>query len=128
MRFLLDQSAEARIATFLTDHGHDATRIAREYPPGLPNQQVLAIARAEHRILITNDRDFGELIFRRGLPHAGVIYFRLGLGSSSEEKIARLEQLLESHPDHLDQFLVVTERSVRARKSSRAKKEVTTDE
>ena len=36
MRFLLDQSAEARIATFLTDHGHDATRIAREYPPGRP--------------------------------------------------------------------------------------------
>jgi predicted nuclease of predicted toxin-antitoxin system len=38
---------------------------------------VLAIATAEQRVLLTNDKDFGELIFRRRLPHAGVILFRL---------------------------------------------------
>ena len=46
MRFLLDQSAETRIGTFLIDHGHDVTRIARDYPAGLPDAQVLAIAHA----------------------------------------------------------------------------------
>ena len=76
MRFLLDQRAEGRIATFLADHGHDATRIARDYPAGLPDEQVLDIARREQRILIANDKDFGDLAFRRNLPHVGVILFR----------------------------------------------------
>lgn len=83
MKFLLDESAEFRIAAFLTNQGHDVKTIVREYTPGLPDSEVLAIARHEQRILITNDRDFGELIFRQILPHSGVIYFRLGLASTA---------------------------------------------
>ena len=78
MRFLLDQSSDARLIPYLSDRGHDATRIARDYPPGLPDEQVLAIAATEGRILIASDRDFGELVFARQHPHAGVILFRLG--------------------------------------------------
>ncbi len=115
MRFLLDQSAEARIATFLTDHGHDATRVARDYPAGLPDEQVLAIAHRERRILIANDKDFGELVFRRGLPHAGVILFRFPLDATAHEKIAALERLLVTHRTQLDRFLVVTPQGVRVR-------------
>ena len=73
MRFLLDESAEARIAGFLTDRGHDATRVGRDYPAGLPDEAVLAIVQSEQRIVITNDKDFGELVFRERHPHAGVI-------------------------------------------------------
>ena len=113
MRFLLDQSAEARIATFLTDHGHDATRVGRDHPPGLPDEQVLAIAHRERRILITNDKDFGDLIFQRRLPHAGVILFRFPLDSTAQQKIASLERLLRTHRQQLNQFLVVTPRGVR---------------
>ncbi len=115
MRFLLDQSAEARIATFLTEHGHDATRVARDYPAGIPDERVLAIARAEGRILITNDKDFGELVFRRGLPHAGVILFRFPLDATAQEKITALQRLLASHPTELDRFVVLTPQGVRVR-------------
>jgi len=72
-RFRLDQSAEAHIGVFLVSIGLDATRVGRDYPPGLPDEEVLATAVAERRILITNDRDFGDLIFRQHHPHAGVI-------------------------------------------------------
>lgn len=65
--------------------------------------------------LITNDRDFGELIFRRRLPHAGVIYFRLPLASSALDKIARLQQVLVTHADRLTHFLVVEPDEVRER-------------
>ncbi len=82
MRFLLDESAEYRIATFLRQAGHDVTAIAYDHPQGLADIEVLRIAEAERRILITNDRDFGELIFRRGLSHSGVIYFRLPLDTT----------------------------------------------
>ena len=115
MKFLLDESAEFRIAAFLTNQGHDVKTIVRDYTPGLPDSEVLAIARHEQRILITNDRDFGELIFRQILPHSGVIYFRLGLASTAEEKIARLARLLRTHADRLDRFLVVTLGRIRVR-------------
>jgi predicted nuclease of predicted toxin-antitoxin system len=115
MRFLLDQSAEARIGAFLREKGHDATRVARDYPAGLPDAEVLDIAVAEDRILITNDSDFGELVFRQGRPHKGVIYFRLRNDSGAQERIDLLGSLLASHADQLDRFLVVTVAGVRAR-------------
>jgi predicted nuclease of predicted toxin-antitoxin system len=113
MKFLLDQSMEARLATFLTDQSHDATRIGREHPPGLDDDAVLAIAHSEQRILLTNDRDFGELIVRRRLPHAGVIFFRFPLDSTAQQKIIALERLLVTHATQLDRYLVVTPRGVR---------------
>ena len=77
MRFLLDQSIDARLIPYLRQGGHDATRIGRDHPGGLPDPQVLAIAGAERRILITDDRDSGALVFRQPQPHAGVLLLRL---------------------------------------------------
>ena len=96
--------------------GHDATRIGRDYPGGLPDAEVLAIAHREGRILITDDRDFGELVFVHGRPHAGVIFLRLGENAPLDLKIARLDYVLTHHADELDQFLVVTRTSVRVRR------------
>ena len=118
MRFLLDESVEARIGTFLTSLGHDAIRIGQDIlPPGLPDPQVLAIAHREQRILITNDRDFGELVFRRRQPHAGVIYLRFPLDATAQQKIEALTRLFITHAHELDQqFIVVTPGRVRLRK------------
>jgi predicted nuclease of predicted toxin-antitoxin system len=113
MKFILDQSAEARIGVFLSDQGHDVTRVAKDYPAGLPDNEVLEIAVAEQGILITNDSDFGELIFKEKLPHSGVIYFRFPLDSDAFEKIAALRMLLQTHADHLHEFMVVSPRGVR---------------
>lgn len=116
MRFLLDQSAEARLGAFLDHIGHDAPRVGKDHPPGLPDDQVLAIAVAENRILLTNDSDFGELIFKHQRPHAGVIYFRFPLDSTATQKIAALERLLSTHANDLDMYLTVTPRGVRVRR------------
>ncbi len=115
MRFLLDESAEFRIATFLSLAGHDVTAIAHDYPHALSDHDVLAIARNEDRVLITNDSDFGELIFRQHLTHAGVIFFRLRPEATAQDKIARLGPLLISHQQDLSRFIVVTEHRVRVR-------------
>jgi predicted nuclease of predicted toxin-antitoxin system len=113
MKFLLDQSTDARIITFLAKLGHDTTRIGADYPGGIPDEQVLAIANNEGRILITDDRDFGELVIRSGLAHAGVIYLRLGNYADLEAKQERLRYVLTHYADKLDQFLVVTPHRVR---------------
>lgn len=113
MKFLLDQSSDARLISYLTSLGHDAVRIAKDYPPGLPDAQVLSIAYKENRILITDDRDFGELVFRFKQRHAGVIYLRLGEYAELATKIERLEYVLMHYAAQLNQFLVVTRHRVR---------------
>src|SRR5215204_6408674 len=77
MRFLLDQNADRRFAPYLRDLGHGVTVVSIDYPPGIPDCTVLAIAHREGHIVLTNDHGFGELVFRHRLPHAGVIYLRL---------------------------------------------------
>jgi predicted nuclease of predicted toxin-antitoxin system len=114
VRFLLDQSADARLIPHLRTLGHDATRIGREHPHGLPDDQVLRIAHEEQRILIASDLDCGDLVFRLRHPHAGVRLFRLG-ATGLTTKIQRLDDALQECADRLDRFIVVTLQSIRVR-------------
>ena len=114
MKFLLDESADARLADYLSHVGHDVTTIARDHTPSIQDTEVLAIAHRTSRILITNDKDFGDLVFARRQPHAGVVLFRL-ITTDLSVKIARLDHVLAHYADQLDQFLVVSLRNVRVR-------------
>ena len=116
MKFLLDESADYPLAAFLRGVGHDVTAIAHDYPHALTDRQVLVIAVNEARILITNDHDFGELIFRQHLAHHGVILFRLG-GEELPVKTAWLAHVLRVHSADLLDFLVITDRGVRIRRT-----------
>jgi len=115
MTFLLDENVEYRIATFLRDEGHDVTTIVEDYTRSIDDREVLHLAQTEGRILITNDRDFGELIFSQQLPHTGVIYFRLPLDTAAVDKIARLREMLASHQADLGSFIVVAPAAIRVR-------------
>ena len=115
MKFLFDQSADFRLIPHLVSLDHDVHAISREYPAGLVDEEVLAIARSQQRILVTADHDFGDLIFRMHLQHAGIILVRLP-GASLPTKLERITHVLTHYAGHLDQFLVVTERSVRVRR------------
>jgi hypothetical protein len=121
MKFLFDQSADFRLIPHLRHLGHDVQAISRNYPPGLPDEDVLTIARQERRILVVADRDFGELIFQQGLTHAGVIFFRLP-GAKLQIKIDHLNTVLTEHTDDLkhSEFLVVTPGQIRVASRSRA--------
>ncbi len=77
MKFLFDENADRPLAEYLTSVGHDVTAVGRNYPHSIADVDILAITRREGRIVVTNDHDFGELVFFRQLPHAGVILFRL---------------------------------------------------
>jgi predicted nuclease of predicted toxin-antitoxin system len=116
VRFLLDQHIDARILFYLSERGHDVTRVARHYPAGLPDRDILATAYREQRILVTHDRDFGELVFVHLLPHAGVILLRLGPLVPLATTTSRLDHVLSQHAHELDQFVVVTHNLVRVRR------------
>jgi hypothetical protein len=76
----------------LCARGHDVQVVSRDYPPGLPDDDVLAIAQSEHRVLLVADYDFGELIFRDRLVAAGVaVASKIGVGQFPRDS---LEQAL----------------------------------
>ena len=114
MNFLFDQSADFRLIPHLRSLGHNAQAISRDYPHGLADEDVLAIAREDQRILLVSDRDFGELIFQQGLAHAGVIFFRLP-GVPLQTKIEQLNRVLHEYTEALERgaFLVVTASRIR---------------
>jgi predicted nuclease of predicted toxin-antitoxin system len=119
MKFLLDENVDARLKTHLTDLRHDVTRVGTDYPGRLLDDVVLSTAQAEGRVLITNDLDFGELVFRLRQPHQGVILLRLGDYVPLETLIQRLDDVLARYSDQLEHFVVVTLRSIRVRRQSR---------
>ena len=114
MKFLFDQSAGFRLIDHLRSLGHDVTAVSRNYPHSLADEDVLAIARQEQRILVVADRDFGELIFHQGLAYAGVLFFRLP-GAKLQTKIEHLDQALQEYADELSlgEFVVVTPGNIR---------------
>ena len=72
MRFLVDRCAGRRLAEWLSNDGHD-TLDAQALGPDPGDRALLELATSENRILITLDMDFGELIYRHGVAHAGLI-------------------------------------------------------
>ncbi len=96
----------------LRAEGHNVLWIRTDYP-GATDEQVLHAAQADKRILLTLDKDFGELAFRSGLPaDCGVILFRLTL--SSPEYIGKIAvAALSITTEWSGHFAVVEESRVR---------------
>lgn len=112
MRFLVDECTGPAVAHWLLRNHHEVFSVY-ESARGLDDESVLEKALAEDWILITNDKDFGERVFRDHRPHRGVIFMRLE-DERSSSKIEALRKLLEHHADRLrDQFVVISETYVR---------------
>ena len=75
MNFLADESCAGPVVRMLRQAGHDVVAIS-EVARGATDEQVLERALNEKRVLITEDRDFGELVYARGQSSAGVILLR----------------------------------------------------
>ena len=121
MKFLLDVCADSRsLRAVLTDLGHDVLS-ARERFPNASDEALLALAREENRVLITEDKDFGELVFLRGLPHPGIV--RL-VEMTPMERADAMRTLIERHADAIrgGAIIVVTENRVRIRTAARAER------
>lgn len=112
MRFLVDECTGPVVANWLRDAGHEVCSIYDE-AQGLTDTAVLQKAVDEDWILITNDKDFGEMIFRERRAHRGVVFLRLA-DERSANKINVLKKLLESHGNRLtEKFITVTESRIR---------------
>jgi predicted nuclease of predicted toxin-antitoxin system len=112
MRLLVDECTGPAVARWLRDQQHNVFSVY-EQARGMDDNDIIHKAFAENWILVTNDKDFGEKVYRERWPHKGIVLLRLD-DERAVNKIAVLQRLLASYSDRLaDQFVVVTDTAVR---------------
>jgi len=97
MRFLLDQDVYAIRARFLSGLGHDVVTVASIGYAQADDSDLLHLAQEEERIFVTRDRDFGGLVFVRGM-RVGVVYLRM-LPSTQNSVHDELRRVLETYSE-----------------------------
>lgn len=105
MKFLLDVCVSSRsLAAFLAAEGHDVVS-AYSVDPRASDERLLEFALREDRVIVTEDKDFGELIFVQGRPHGPVVrVVELSVG----EQVRAIGELLAQHAHELTGQVIVT--------------------
>ena len=114
MRLFADENVARALVIRLRDRGHDVL-YASELQPGAADADWLSRAEAEARVILTADKDFGDLIFRDRLTSHGVVLLRLG-DMPLKDRLSRLDEVwasVEVHP--IGKFLVITPTKIRVR-------------
>lgn len=114
MRLLVNENVARTVIQQLRTRAHDVLSV-KESMRSESDEVILARAQAERRIVVTHDKDFGELTFRSGLTAScGVILFRLA-GADPDTDNQRILEALESRTDWEGHFSVVTDDRIRMR-------------
>jgi predicted nuclease of predicted toxin-antitoxin system len=108
---------EYQVVERLREDGHEVLYVA-EMEPGISDVVVLDRANREEAPLLTTDRDFGELVFRQGRLHPGVVLIRLS-GLSTQGKADIVSAAISEHASEYlaGSFAVVTPSTVRFRRN-----------
>jgi predicted nuclease of predicted toxin-antitoxin system len=99
IKFLVDVGVGKPVDLWLLNHGYNIKSI-RDINPRLPDHEILKIAVSEKRMVVTMDKDFGDLVYNSGQSHAGVLLLRLE-DANSEEKIKVIETILKKYSDKI---------------------------
>lgn len=117
MNILADEGVDRAIVERLRRDGNDVIYIA-ELSPSITDDEVLQQANDRNALLLTEDKDFGELVVRMGRVHSGVILIRLA-GLSSTAKADIVAEAMLDHADELPgSFSTISPGQVRARRIS----------
>ena len=112
MRFIVDECTGPNVANWISDNGYEVYSVYVQNR-GMKDEDILEKANIENWIIITNDKGFGEMIFKNKKLHKGVILLRLR-NERAKSKIKCLENLFKNYLNDLEKnFTVVTETSVR---------------
>jgi predicted nuclease of predicted toxin-antitoxin system len=105
MKFLVDVCAcSSTLLAFLRSHGHDVVAAA-VVGAQASDERLMEQALQEERVLVTNDKDFGELIFVRKLPHGPIVRMD---ELSVDEQVKGITELLQHHQVELTGPVIVT--------------------
>ena len=100
MKILVEVGVGKAVEEWLRDHGYDMLAI-RDIDPRMADDDILALAVGEQRLVITMDKDFGELVYHSGQPHAGVLLLRLE-DASSTEKVRVVAEIFSNFGEQIE--------------------------
>jgi predicted nuclease of predicted toxin-antitoxin system len=112
LRFLADESCDFAAVRALRAEGFDVLSVAED-SPGADDERVIELALHELRILLTEDKDFGQLVFAAGAKSLGVVLIRFP--ASARPAVApRVLELVRRHSDRLTgSFIMLQPRRTR---------------
>jgi predicted nuclease of predicted toxin-antitoxin system len=114
MRWLGDECLSAALVRSLRARGHDVLYVA-EMAAGLSDAEVIALASHDGRLLLTEDKDFGELVVRFGYPVPGLVLIRIDPAKPAL-RATRLATAIAQFGERLfGRYLVIEEGRLRAR-------------
>lgn len=114
LKFLVDECVGVALGNWLKENGFDTVFIMVEMP-GISDAEVLSKAYLENRILITSDKDFGDMIFKNKSPHCGIVLLRIQI-KTYVNKVQALQDLIKNHSHELyDNFIVISDSGIIAR-------------
>jgi predicted nuclease of predicted toxin-antitoxin system len=114
MKIVADENVDRLVIEHLQASGHEVLSIAHQFKSS-PDVEVLSISNTERALLITEDKDFGELVFHKQRSHFGVLLVRLE-GISRPARIRMVCDIIQSRGSELSNaFSVLTPGSLRTR-------------
>ena len=113
MKLVADESVEGQVVSALRDAGYSVHFIA-ETSPAIADNEVLAIAYREQALLITADKDFGDLVYRQRRPHSGVLLMRVS-ENQAENAAVTLAAIQQHGTQMLHRFSVLSDGMLRIR-------------
>ena len=114
LSFVADENFDFAVVKQLRENGFFVLAIAESFF-SIPDTQVLQISVDRNAVLLTEDKDFGELVHRLRMPHCGILLIRL-LKISSQEKSRRVCEVIEKQGVQLiNSFSVLSNEQLRIR-------------
>lgn len=112
MKFIVDENVSPVVVQFLRASKHNVVYVSEKLK-SFDDESILKIALKEKRILITKDKDFGRFIFKKKLPHSGIIFLRLR-DDSSQNTIKVLRGILKDRSRKFaSSFIVADDNTMR---------------
>jgi len=115
VRFVADESCAGPVIRALRSAGHDVIAIA-EISKGIPDERVMERAFDERRVLVTEDSDFGEMVYARRRPSVGIIFVKFGSRARRAKPAAVIEAVAKLGQRLRDGFAVIEPGRVRLAK------------
>jgi predicted nuclease of predicted toxin-antitoxin system len=107
-KFITDENIQGKVVEHLITSGYDIFDIKKEGLNTMSDDEILELAIEKHRIIITQDSDFGTSFFQSGFQLTGIIYVRPG-HVNSQDVIKIFDSLLNQNIEIDIPFIIVAE-------------------